>query len=71
MMKEVHIAVMDYCSCEIRLFSAYLRAEEIVEGTWAVQVETIEEWLEEYDPDWNASQCYYMASEQGPISIRG
>lgn len=71
MMKEVHIAVMDYAACEIRLFSAYLRAEEIADDTWAVQDETIEEWLEENDQDWNDSMCYYMASEQGPISIRG
>ena len=71
MMKEVHIAVMDYASCEIRLFSAYLKAENVADDIWAVQDETILEWLEKYDPEWNDSMCYYMSSEQGPIQIRG
>jgi len=55
----VYIAVMDYCSGSIKMYT-----KECKKG-W--QTEDIEDWLVEYT-DYSNSQCYYMASEN-PIAI--
>ena len=69
MNKHVYIAVMDYRSSEIRIYHAVLPATNIFDNTWAVQNETIEDWLEENDQNWSESQCYYMAREDEPIEV--
>lgn len=51
----IHIAVMDYSSGSIKMYSPDLGEE--------VQNETIEDWLYE-NTDYKDSQCYYMASEK-------
>ena len=51
----VHIAVMDYAYCEIRMFTAELSTE------W--QCEDAIAWLEKHDGKWSDDQCYYMAAE--------
>lgn len=50
----VNIAVMDYCSGSIKMYSSSFPTG------W--QTEDVEKWL--YDnTDYNDSQCYYMCSE--------
>jgi len=50
----VHIAVMDYCSGSIKMYSPDLRDE--------VQAEDVENWLYK-NTDYKDSQCYYMFSK--------
>lgn len=50
----VHIAVMDYCSGSVKLYSPELRDE--------IQDENVEEWLYE-NTDYKSSTCDYMFSE--------
>ena len=50
----VHIAVMDYSSGSIKMYSPELRDE--------VQSEDVEKWLYE-NTDYKDSQCYYMTSK--------
>jgi hypothetical protein len=54
---EVSIAVMDYATCEIRVFNV-----DMPEG---YQTEDVEAWLDAHDPNFSYDQCYYMASEKG------
>ena len=50
----VNIAVMDYCSASIKMYSTTFPTG------W--QTEDVEEWL--YDnTDYKDSQCYFMCSE--------
>ena len=49
----IHIAVMDYCSGSIKMYSPELRDE--------IQDEDVENWLCE-NTDYKASQCDYMFS---------
>ena len=53
-MVTVNIAVMDYCSCSIKMY-----AIELEEG-W--QSEEVENWLL-LKTDYKTSQCYFMCSE--------
>ena len=50
----IHIAVMDYCSSSIKMYSPDLRDK--------VQSEDVENWLFE-NTDYKDSQCYYMFSK--------
>ena len=52
-----YIAVMDYSDASIRMFSLDEKPEEP------------EEWLEENDPNWSDSQCYWMGSDH-PIDVQ-
>jgi hypothetical protein len=55
-MVEVNIAVMDYASCEIRMFNADMPED--------YQTKDIEAWLEVHDPNFSDDQCNYMASDK-------
>ncbi len=50
----IHIAVMDYCSGSVKMYSPELRDE--------IQNEDVENWLYE-NTDYDDSQCYYMFSK--------
>jgi hypothetical protein len=50
----IHIAVMDYCSGSIKMYSPELRDE--------IQDEDVENWLCE-NTDYKDNQCYYMFSK--------
>ena len=50
----IHIAVMDYSSDSIKMYSPELRDE--------VRDEDVEKWLYE-NTDYKESQCYYMSSK--------
>lgn len=50
----INIAVMDYCSGSIKMYSPDLRDE--------IQNEDVENWLYE-NTDYKPSQCDYMFSE--------
>lgn len=51
---KIHIAVMDYCSGSIKMYSPDLRDE--------VQSEYVENWLYN-NTDYKDNQCYYMFSK--------
>lgn len=53
-MKKVYVAVMDYSSGCIKMYTLELT------DNW--QTEDVENWLYAHT-DYNDSQCYYMASE--------
>ena len=53
-MVTVNVAVMDYCSCCIKMYSI-----EMQKG-W--QSGDVEEWLYDHT-DYKDTQCYYMCSE--------
>jgi len=53
-MKKIYIAVMDYCSGSIKMYSPELGEE--------VDNEAVEEWLYN-NTDYKDSQCYYMVSD--------
>jgi hypothetical protein len=61
--ETVHVAVMDYCSGSIKMYSIELRRG------W--QVEDVKEWL--YDnTDYEDTNCYYMAShDEIPVLDEG
>lgn len=52
-MVTVNVAVMDYCTCSIKMYSI-----EMKKG-W--QDEDVEFWLDEHT-DYKDGHCYYMAS---------
>lgn len=51
----IHIAVMDYSTGTIKMYSPDLRDE--------IQSEDVENWLHE-NTDYKESQCYFMFSEE-------
>ena len=56
----IDIIVLDYCTCEVRIYRNIIIKSE----------QTAEDWLEENDPDWNESQCYYMSCDAGQLTIK-
>ena len=55
-MVTVYVAVMDYCSCSIKMYT--------IERRKGWQTEEVESWLVS-NTDYKDSQCYFMASEEG------
>ena len=51
----VHIAVLDYCSCSIKMYDVTLSSG------W--QTEDVEQWLLD-NTEYKKDQCYYMCSEE-------
>ncbi|MBR6135553.1 MAG: hypothetical protein IKQ22_03615 [Clostridia bacterium] len=52
----VFVAVMDYCSCTIRMYT--------INTYNGYQCEDIELWLEGHDPNFSEDQCYWMGSHE-------
>lgn len=52
----IHIAVMDYCSGTIKMYSPDILEDD-------VQDEDVEHWLED-NTEFKPSQCCYMFSEK-------